>query len=187
MVDYYEMEKVWQKVVTPGVVPPVEHLPFLKYLPKFLAPWKTYCETAKRLQHELFYGLLRETKTRMAQGYENGCFIEKAIARQAEIALSDEQIAYLGGVLIEGGEGTTASWLKALVLAMVVYPDAQKKAQEELDKVVGDQRIPSLEDLPFLPYIQAIIKEVHRWRPVGPLGIDNEPDGKWYARLPANF
>jgi hypothetical protein len=43
---------------------------------------------------------------------------------------------------------------------MVAYPEAQKKAHEELDRVVGEDRMPTLEDLGQMPYIRAIISEV---------------------------
>lgn len=42
------------------------------------------------------------------------------------------------------------------------YPEIQKRAQEELDRVVGRDRLPALEDERNLPYIHAIIKEVER-------------------------
>ncbi|KAG8712749.1 hypothetical protein FRC08_014133 [Ceratobasidium sp. 394] len=73
--------------------------------------------------------------------------------------------------MLEAGGETTASWLRILFLALVEFPEAQKNAQAELDRVVGHDRMPVLEDLPHLPYVQAIIKECHRWRPVGPLAI----------------
>ncbi|QRV90269.1 cytochrome P450 family protein [Ceratobasidium sp. AG-Ba] len=165
------MQTPWNKVLAPGVVPPVELLPFLKYTPKYFAPWKTYCEKARELQRRLFFGLVHETKEQVAQGRGNGCFIEQVLARQNELNMSDEQLGYLGGALIEGGGGTSASWIKSLILAMVTCPDAQRKAQEELDMVVGKDRMPVYEDLPNLPYIQAVIKEVHRWRPTAPLAV----------------
>lgn len=52
---------------------------------------------------------------------------------------------------------------------MVLNPDVVKKAQEELDRVVGD-RLPEFADEPSLPYISAVIMEVARWHPVAPLG-----------------
>ena len=45
------------------------------------------------------------------------------------------------------------------------HPDVQRRAHEELDKVVGRQTWPSAEDEKQLPYIRAIIKEVQRLRP----------------------
>lgn len=62
------------------------------------------------------------------------------------------------------------------MLAMILYPDTQRKAQEELDEVVGRQRAPTFEDRERLPYICAMIKELLRWRPPGPLGV---PRGMW--------
>jgi cytochrome P450 len=44
------------------------------------------------------------------------------------------------------GVETTAGTLVAFVLAMVTQPDAQRKAQEELDRVVGKERSPTWDD-----------------------------------------
>lgn len=78
---------------------------------------------------------------------------------------------YLGGALLEGGSDTTSSFLHSLILAVTAFPEVQRKAQEEIDRVLGDQRIPTLDDFASLPYIQAVIKETHRFRPVAPLAI----------------
>ena len=50
---------------------------------------------------------------------------------------------------------------------MALYPEAQKKAQAEIDAVVGPNRLP---DRPSLPYINAVVKETTRWNLVIPLG-----------------
>jgi len=60
--------------------------------------------------------------------------------------------------------------VKSLFLALALYPEVQKKAQAELDAVVGANSLPDIEDRPFLPYINAIVKESLRWHPVLPLG-----------------
>ena len=56
------------------------------------------------------------------------------------------------------------------VLAMLLFPEAKRKAQAELDAVVGRDRVPTFEDRNSLPYVRAIVKEVLRWRAPGPLG-----------------
>lgn len=61
--------------------------------------------------------------------------------------------------------------LLAFMLAMTVYPDVQRKAQAELDTVIGHDRLPTFEDRDSLPYINAICTECLRWLPVGPLGV----------------
>jgi cytochrome P450 len=77
---------------------------------------------------------------------------------------------------MEGGADTTASYLNSLHLAMVANPDIQRKAHEEIDRVIGSE-LPDLDDIERLPYIRAIIKEVLRWRPAAPLGLPHATTG----------
>ena len=53
---------------------------------------------------------------------------------------------------------------------MLTYPDAQRKAQEELNRVVGRDRLPTFSDRDRLPFVEAVLKETLRWIPVAPLG-----------------
>ena len=55
-------------------------------------------------------------------------------------------------------------------LAMMTHPEVQRKAQAEIDRVIGSDRFPTLADQPDLPYVDALVKEVLRWNPVTPLG-----------------
>jgi hypothetical protein len=88
---------------------------------------------------------------------------------------------------ISGEADTTASAIGTFFLAMVCYPEVQKEAQAELDKVLNG-RLPEHSDFPSLPYLSALVKEVYRyaaiyfeysllrvnylfrWKPVFPLG-----------------
>jgi cytochrome P450 len=56
-------------------------------------------------------------------------------------------------------------------LMMVLFPDAQKKAQAQIDVVIGKGRLPRLQDRSSLPYIDAILRETLRYNPVAPLSI----------------
>ncbi len=56
-------------------------------------------------------------------------------------------------------------------VAILLYPDIQKKGRDELDSAIGRERLPSFEDRPRLPFIGAVCKEILRWRPVTPLGV----------------
>ncbi len=53
---------------------------------------------------------------------------------------------------------------------MVLNPDVQRKAHEELDTAVGRDRLPNFLDRANLPYVMALVLEAMRWRPVEPLG-----------------
>ncbi len=59
---------------------------------------------------------------------------------------------------------------------MSLHPEVQKKAQEELDRVVGPTRLPEYADRKNLPYVNAIVKETLRWHVVGPLGLPHVND-----------
>ena len=65
----------------------------------------------------------------------------------------------------------TAYTLHVFFLAMVLFPESQRKAQDELDKVVGFDRLPEYEDKENLPYINALWKEVLRWHPIAPFAF----------------
>ena len=65
---------------------------------------------------------------------------------------------------------TTAA-LESFTLAMALFPDVQAKAQAELDKVVGSERMPEYRDLEAMPYVRAVILETLRWMPSAPLGL----------------
>lgn len=54
---------------------------------------------------------------------------------------------------------------------MALHPEIQEKAQEEIDRVVGNQRLPDFNDRESMPYSDAIYREVMRIRPVFPLGL----------------
>ena len=69
----------------------------------------------------------------------------------------------------------TVSALGSFFLAMVLYPEVQAQARQELDQVVGSHRLPTFADQPSLPYIQAIVRETLRWNPVVPLGKAPNP------------
>ena len=54
---------------------------------------------------------------------------------------------------------------------MVLYPDVQRRAQSELDTVLGHVRLPTFDDRPSLPFIDGIVLEALRWNGVTPLGM----------------
>ena len=64
---------------------------------------------------------------------------------------------------------------------MTLFPDVQRKAQEEIDLVLGPGQLPRVRDRTRLPYIDAVVKEVLRWHPVAPMGIPHasSEDDTW--------
>lgn len=54
---------------------------------------------------------------------------------------------------------------------MAISTDVQRKAQAEIDRVVGPMRLPTLADRSSLPYVEAVYRELMRFRPPVPLGV----------------
>lgn len=113
--------------------------------------------------------MVEEVKTRRAKGIHRNSLMDQVLDSQSvgsDPLLDDEQIAYIGGVLLEGGSDTTSSLTLSFILAMCAFPDVLKKAQAEVDSVCGRGRMPDFDDFDNLPYIRMCVKEVQRWRPV---------------------
>lgn len=69
----------------------------------------------------------------------------------------------------------TIAVLHMFFLLMARHPEIQRKAQEEVDRVVGIDRLPEMSDRDSLPYINRIIREALRFAPVAPLVV-HSPD-----------
>jgi len=67
---------------------------------------------------------------------------------------------------------------------MIAFPEVQRRAQAELDNVIGRDRLPTFDDAPRLPYVCAVIREVLRWRPATPIGVPHAAiDDDWYEGM----
>lgn len=73
------------------------------------------------------------------------------------------------GDLFSAGMETIKTTIEWSVILMLNNPKAAKAVQEELDQVVGRSRMPSLDDLPYLPITEATILEVLRRSNIAPL------------------
>ncbi|KZS94045.1 cytochrome P450 [Sistotremastrum niveocremeum HHB9708] len=90
-------------------------------------------------------------------------------------------------VYIAGADTTVAS-IDTFIIAMMLNPDVQREAQETIDELLQGERLPTWEDRESLPYVEAILKEVLRWKPVVPGGIphrsiqDDEYNGQFIPK-----
>ncbi|KAJ7233053.1 cytochrome P450 [Mycena rebaudengoi] len=85
----------------------------------------------------------------------------------------DDVRSIIGNMYIAGAD-TTVLAMRTFVLAMSLYPEAQKKGQKAIDAALGE-RFPDFNDYGRIPYIDAIINEVLRWKPPLPLSIPHGP------------
>ncbi|KAI8982787.1 CyP450 monooxygenase [Trametes punicea] len=156
----------------------VESLPTLRHVPSWFpgADFKRKATAWRKdmlaLRNVPFDAVLEN----LATGKARPCIVTSLLDKQdlmnkasaAEHLELSKDIAALAYVT---GADTTFSSVLAFFLAMVNYPDVQRKAQAELDAVVGPHRLPNFDDRDSLPYINAMVKECLRWHVVVPLGI----------------
>ncbi|KAJ7148061.1 cytochrome P450 [Mycena crocata] len=146
----------------------VDSLPFLKFLPEFL-PGAGFKKKAREWHKPVSampivpYDFVKEALVRKMTSL--------SISENYQGIEAEEQETVLRNVLgaCYAGADTTVSALGTFILAMTMYPDVQQKAQSAVDNVVGHTRLPDFED--EMPYVDAVVREVLRWRPIVPLGV----------------
>ncbi|CAK4033753.1 cytochrome P450 [Lecanosticta acicola] len=159
-----------ERVASPGAYV-VDVLPWMRHLPDAIAPFKRELKALHVEELDVFRTLLRDTRQSMARGDAAECWEKVYLENQDRYRLTEDQGAYVVGTLFEAGAGTTAAAMMSFVLAMVLHPQAYAKLQKSIESVVGSSRLPGFEDIPQLPYVRAVVKEVLRWRPVTAGGI----------------
>ncbi|KAJ3490047.1 hypothetical protein NLI96_g1725 [Meripilus lineatus] len=159
----------------------VNWMPFLAHLPGFLpgTSFKALAETYRKQ----FIGLMEEghqmVKTAIANGMAKESLTSKALRENPDYD-EEEIIKYTATQLYAGGSETSISSLSSFIRTMTTRPDVQKKAQEELDRVVGHDRLPTLADRPNLPYVDAVLRETIRCFPVLPTFYRNPVEDDVY-------
>ncbi|KZV90689.1 cytochrome P450 [Exidia glandulosa HHB12029] len=148
----------------------VDSFRWLAYIPDWF-PGAEFKRVAKKWRADLDVFTsepLRRAKKRMQDGTAQSCFVVDQL-EEAGASLTPERedhIKYAAAGMYSGGVDSPSSFITILLLCMTRFQDVQRKAHEELDRVVGNDRLPRMEDAPQLRYIESIIKEVHRIHPV---------------------
>ncbi|PIL29425.1 cytochrome P450 [Ganoderma sinense ZZ0214-1] len=176
---YYQMlermAEVAEAILLPGKFH-VEALPVLRYLPAWFpgGGFKTWAADAKRdLAYILDY-LFSGAKAVMGDSSRRSVvsrILEDSESQEEQMVELEKMCKEVAATLYAGVADTLKVQLEGFFMAMTLYPEAQSKAQEELDAVVGTERLPEFSDRPTLPYLSALVKELLRWHPVAPLGL----------------
>ncbi|EIW80307.1 cytochrome P450 [Coniophora puteana RWD-64-598 SS2] len=162
------------KLATPANMTLITFLPFLKYTPTWLpGGWRNAAE-ARRTQGRKLNQPFEYLKEKIAAGTVGNTIALDALEMfkgSDKFGDYEQLVKNACATMYGAGEDTTASTLLVFFLAMCRNQHVQKRAQEELDTVVGMDRLPDFSDRDSLPYIEAVFREVRRWHPVTPLGI----------------
>ncbi|KAF8844010.1 cytochrome P450 [Paxillus ammoniavirescens] len=152
----------------------VDYLPFLKYIPEFIpgAEFKRQARAWRVATRSMIDKPFQMVKDRMAGGTAIPCFAQSELEMWMQSSERDPAyetlIKNVAGISYAGG---TVSTLLSFVLAMVIHPDIQRKAQRQLDDALGTERLPSFADRKRLPFIDCLVWECLRWNPVLPMGV----------------
>ncbi|KXH30348.1 hypothetical protein CSAL01_11130 [Colletotrichum salicis] len=160
------------------IFPPLEHLP--EGLPatsfkKQGREWNRLLQTTQ----DVPYSFVRR---KINMGAHERSFVSSllegdcTISSEAKNNYSEDDIKKTALVMYGGGADTTASSLHSFILAMILFPGVQKKAQAEIDYIVGGDRLPDFGDRDRLPYVNGVVKEALRWLHVAPLGVAHRTD-----------
>ncbi|KJA26070.1 hypothetical protein HYPSUDRAFT_36932 [Hypholoma sublateritium FD-334 SS-4] len=156
----------------------VEFVPSLKYIPDWIPGagfkrnakiWRKGALDVRNVPFDAVKKSIDEGSAQRSFVYDN---MEKIrLNKTADVLEEEEIVKNCAAIIYLAGSDTTASLLLAWVMAMVLNPDVQKRAQEEIDQVVGMSRLPEFSDRNSMPYIQATLFETLRWFSVTPLAL----------------
>ena len=146
-------------------------LPFVDMLPNTLAPWRVKAQEVYEGIVEFWSVFYDPMAKRVMEGDAPDCFVKSFLQSPNVDSFSESERRVLFSDILAAGQETTATSLRFFFKAALLYPDFIKHAQAELDQVVGHNRLPDWNDRPNLPYLKAVITELHRWASTTPLGF----------------
>jgi len=149
----------------------VDSLPWLRYVPswfpgaQFKRDAKHYYDTLTDMIDVPFH----EVQEKMNQGVAAPSFVSNLLSADDYTPDKAYGIKSSAAAIYAGGADTTSAQVHGFYLLMLLWPDAQRKAQEEIDRVVGSDRLPDFSDRERLPYVEALLKECMRLHTAVPL------------------
>ncbi|KAF7978447.1 hypothetical protein HWV62_638 [Athelia sp. TMB] len=154
----------------------VDVLPILKYVPSWMpgAGFKRKAEGWKKLADAVFDAPFAAMKQAMAAGTAKSSFSSRSLRDidvKGNVQSQEFSIQAAAGTMYNAGSDTTVALLETFMLAMVLHPEVQTKAQAEMDLVLGRSNLPTFADQESLPYLAAVMQEVFRWQVVAPFGV----------------
>lgn len=162
--------------------------PFLDTIP--LDVCMSWRKTAQELhvRTKKAYIECAEKALKIENGWNWSIQLRQRMQEEDGFGLAWEDVCYSLGELYVAGIHTTKLVLENFVQTCIENPESMKKAQSELDSFVGADRLPSFIDLDRLPYVNSLISELLRRRPISPLGVPHmviQDDVYMEYRIPA--
>ncbi|OAX36487.1 cytochrome P450 [Rhizopogon vinicolor AM-OR11-026] len=161
--------------VGPGATMVMETFPFLLQLPVWFpgATFKRASVECLKAGHDAKEIPFQYVTDRMSNGQMLPCLVADTMNRMNgfENKVIENAVKEAACIAFTATNETTVGTILVFLLAMVLHPEVQAKAQADIDRVVGKDRLPDFNDRPALPYVEAILRETLRWHPVLPMGV----------------
>ncbi|KAF8592911.1 cytochrome P450, partial [Ceratobasidium sp. AG-I] len=153
-----------------NVIPALVHVP--EWFPG--AGWKRKAREWREMKEAIVSQVYQWTKDRIVNGTAEPSIIRSMLnyhATGGTYTNTEENMKQEGIVLFAAGADTLSGALQVFVLAMLLFPEAQARAQQEIDATIGFDRLPNVNDRVELPYVRNLVQEVLRWQPPAPMGV----------------
>ncbi|THH08835.1 hypothetical protein EW145_g2441 [Phellinidium pouzarii] len=152
-------------------------LPILRHIPAWVPGMglKRLALEIRQVVDKVMVVPFSEVKEEKASGTARPSIVANLLDEYEEMNVVDheheEDIMVFGMTIYSAGIDTTKSTMTTFFMMMTLYPEVVKRAQAEIDSVIGTDRLPALEDRRRLPYIDCILRELYRIQPPLPLGF----------------
>ncbi|NXA08785.1 CP1A4 protein, partial [Sapayoa aenigma] len=149
-----------------GAGQPADFIPLLQYLPNrtmevFKDINRRFNAFVEKIVQEHYTSFDKENIRDITDSLIEHCQ-EKNVGEDTHVQLSNEKIINIVNDLFGAGFDTVTTALSWSLMYVALYPNIQKKIQEELDQTIGRERRPRLSDRGTLPYTEAFILEMFR-------------------------
>ncbi|KAF9533208.1 cytochrome P450 [Crepidotus variabilis] len=150
----------------------VNAIPILRHLPEWFpgAGFHTFAREARKLTDQMLNAPIAMVEKKMENGTAQPCLASELLStcKNEKDRMHTKCVC---ATSYAAGADTTVASIEAFFYVIAKYPDVQRKAQEEIDRVIGNDRIPTFNDRSSLLYVEALFREVLRWMPALPLGL----------------
>ena len=168
------------QLLAPGTLPPVDLFPFLFYLPhQLFGNWRDKVADTHKMMNGLYSRYMGYVVERQKKVGAMESFADRLLQQEEKLDWTRHGLNFMAGLMMEAGSDTTSGVINSFLLLMTKFPEAYKKAQEQIDTVVGDDRCPRWEDWQKLPEVNKLLKETMRMRPVAPIAFPHALSEGW--------
>lgn len=168
----------------------VDFFPWLECLPHCLQFWRHRWQVMGDNHHRVFKSwwnplvakATNEKSHSSSNDGDNTYWVKDVLLHSnAPFKGNEDEAAYLTNTVISAGGDNPRIALNTCIMASIIHPDAFQKCLQEIESVCNSTtnpespsssspcRLPTVADIPHMPYTCAFIKETLRWRPTVPM------------------